>query len=94
MWNSLNDELTLKLISPEKIKDSNHHLTKRSLLSLLASVFDVCGYIAPFTLLGKHLLQECWSRKIPWDVTLPEDIATPFKIFTDELPQLEALCLP
>ena len=94
MWNSLNDKLTLKLISPEKIKNSNHHLTKRSLLALLASVFDVCGYIAPFTLLGKHLLQECWSRKIPWDVTLPEDIATPFKVFTDELPQLEALCLP
>ena len=64
------------------------------MLALLASVFDVCGYIAPFTLLGKHLLQECWSRKIPWDVTLPEDIATPFKVFTDELPQLEALCLP
>ena len=36
-------------------------LTKRSFLRYLASVFDPLGFLAPFIVRGKILLQELWA---------------------------------
>ena len=42
-------------------------LTKRSILSIVNSMFDPAGLITPFTMRGKMLLKNFWKRKLQWD---------------------------
>lgn len=50
-----------------KLEDS---MTKRSLISLYARLFDPMGLIAPFLIKPKVLFQELWSRGMQWDEKL------------------------
>lgn len=75
VWNSQLDTLAIKR---PKIKCDSDVVTKRSVLKVLASVFDPLGLFAPITLSGKLLLQQLWSRKVEWDDVI-EDIDTKSK---------------
>ncbi|XP_055943575.1 uncharacterized protein LOC129974831 [Argiope bruennichi] len=48
--------------------------TKRSVLSVVARVFDPLGFISPFVVRVKKLVQEIWERGIDWDSELPDDL--------------------
>ena len=48
-------------------------LTRRGILSTVASVFDPLGMIAPFTLTGKLFIQELCREKKSWDDPLSPD---------------------
>lgn len=48
--------------------------TRRGCLSVIASLYDPLGFIAPFSLTGKRILQELCHRGIGWDDPLPEDM--------------------
>lgn len=43
-------------------------VTKRSMLSVLAQIFDVLGVLAPATIVPKILLQECWELNLKVEV--------------------------
>ncbi|KHJ39850.1 Pao retrotransposon peptidase [Trichuris suis] len=49
--------------------------TKRQLLTALARVFDLLGWLAPFTVVAKILMQKLWTRGIKWDEVIPKDIS-------------------
>ncbi|CDW60603.1 DUF1759 and Peptidase A17 and DUF1758 and RVT 1 d omain containing protein [Trichuris trichiura] len=49
--------------------------TKRQLLTALARVFDPLGWLAPFTVIAKILMQKLWTRGIQWDEVIPKDIS-------------------
>ncbi|XP_023805606.1 uncharacterized protein LOC111946470 [Oryzias latipes] len=49
-------------------------LTRRGVLSTVASVFDPLGFVSPFILLGKQILQQMCRDKLSWDDTLPENL--------------------
>ncbi|GBO05613.1 hypothetical protein AVEN_94051-1 [Araneus ventricosus] len=48
--------------------------TKRSVLSTVARVFDPLGFISPFVVRVKKLVQEIWERGVDWDSKLPDDL--------------------
>ncbi|KAI3352411.1 hypothetical protein L3Q82_005371 [Scortum barcoo] len=48
--------------------------TRRGCLSVIASLYDPLGFIAPFSLSGKRILQELCHRGIRWDDPLPEEM--------------------
>ena len=48
--------------------------TKRMLLSLIARMYDPCGYLSPFIMYGKILLQEIWKLGLSWDEALPIEL--------------------
>ncbi len=48
--------------------------TRRGILSVIASLYDPLGFVAPFVLSGKCILQELCRRSIGWDDLLPEDL--------------------
>ncbi|XP_063437322.1 uncharacterized protein LOC134718616 [Mytilus trossulus] len=50
-----------------RIELTNKPLTRRGILSTLSSVYDPLGFLSPFVLLGKQILQECCSDQIDWD---------------------------
>ena len=47
-------------------------LTRRGILSTASSVYDPLGFLAPFTLIGKQILQQLCRDKADWDEPIPE----------------------
>jgi hypothetical protein len=63
-------------------------LTKRGLLSRIATLFDPLQFLAPFTIRAKMALQEAWLQGLDWDERLPEDLAHRVTRWVEQLPQL------
>ncbi|KZR98304.1 Uncharacterized protein APZ42_006342 [Daphnia magna] len=70
MWNGETDMLTFKM----RKQPSHDVLTKRNFLSIISSVYDPLGLVAPVVFLMKSLLQDIWTyeRRIGWDDSIPE----------------------
>lgn len=49
-------------------------LSRRGVLSTVASIFDPLGFVAPFILVDKQILQQMCRDKIKWDEPLPDDL--------------------
>ncbi|XP_015124395.1 uncharacterized protein LOC107046317 [Diachasma alloeum] len=64
-------------------------LTKRSILSDLAKIFDPLGLLGPIIIRGKIIMQNLWKERIDWDDPVPLSIQTEWKSYTDELMQLK-----
>lgn len=67
-WSVNSDTFSFKVILDEK------PAMRRGILSTVASVFDPLGFLAPFLLLGKKVLQEMCQRGIEWDDLLPKEL--------------------
>ena len=50
--------------------------TKRNVLKKTVTVFDPLGFLAPFVIHAKLLLQQVWLQAIAWDDELPESLKT------------------
>ena len=75
-WNTINDELVLKLPRFE----SEAKLTKRMILSHVASVYDPCGLISPALLKVKNVQVKIWSNEpnAKWDDPVSEESESEF----------------
>ncbi|KAI5727292.1 hypothetical protein M8J77_000310 [Diaphorina citri] len=69
-------------------------VTKRTLLSHVASIFDINGYLAHLVIFLKILIQKLWIAKGNWDDQVPPHVMDDWKKFVDELPCLENLHIP
>ncbi|XP_029171618.1 uncharacterized protein LOC114940982 [Nylanderia fulva] len=49
--------------------------TKRSILSVIARIFDPLGWATPVVIVAKNLMQELWIRTCGWDEPLPADLS-------------------
>lgn len=72
----------------------NPNITKRLILSVMSQVFDPLGLINPCVLMAKIMLQKLWASKITWDETVPAEIQTLWKKFTNSLLCLNNLRIP
>ena len=68
--------------------------TKRGLLSFLCSIFDPLGFLAPYLLAPKLILQTLWKEKVGWDDPLPRDILMKFLEWQRSLSSLEEISIP
>ncbi|XP_059350280.1 uncharacterized protein LOC132087801 [Daphnia carinata] len=92
MWDSERDMLTFKIRKPP----NNVTLTKRAFLSIISSVYDPLGLVAPVIFVMKSLLQDIWTNqeRIGWDDVVPETSSQRFHCWYDHLEKLESLLLP
>lgn len=67
--------------------------TKRNILSTIARLWDLMGFVAPVTLLAKLILKSLWKNNIDWDEIPPSNIITLWQQFEAELPMLQSLKL-
>ncbi|XP_033118371.1 uncharacterized protein LOC117117984 [Anneissia japonica] len=65
--------------------------TRRGVLSALSSVFDPLGFVAPFTLKGKLIVQQLVRRRVGWDDPAPDDLLSKWELWQNELIHLEEL---
>ena len=81
-WNVASDTFSFNIT----IKD--RPATRRGLLSVISSVYDPLGFVAPFVLPAKVLLQDLCKRKFDWDDPIPEDDLRSWQSWVNELPKL------
>lgn len=72
----------------------NKPSTRRGILSVIASLYDPLGFVAPFTLSGKCILQELCRRGIGWDDPLPENLSPRWEEWKNGLQKLKEVVIP
>jgi hypothetical protein len=68
VWDTKQDTLEINHI---RLPDQKH-ITKRTILKTVASVYDPMGLFSPVTLPGKLLIQKLWKHHQDWDDELQE----------------------
>ncbi|CAL9682043.1 unnamed protein product [Knipowitschia caucasica] len=58
-----------------KITLKNRPLTRRGILSIVSSVYDPLGFLAPVVLTAKKILQNLCRNRLGWDDSLPPSVA-------------------
>lgn len=71
-WNKSEDLLFYNF--QHVFEKSNSLETKRSVLQLIASIYDPLGLINPVVVSMKTFFQELWSQKLSWDDKLHDDL--------------------
>ncbi|XP_075154865.1 uncharacterized protein LOC142228347 [Haematobia irritans] len=68
-WNALSDSFsyTLNHIAPTK------GITKRTILSAVAQLFDPAGWITPIIIRAKMLMQQPWLDGLDWDTPVSQE---------------------
>lgn len=64
-------------------------LTKRGLFRFASAMYDPQGFVSPYTLKAKLLIQELSRRKIGWDEALPIDLTGEWQQWQRDLTKLE-----
>nr|XP_055049264.1 uncharacterized protein LOC129434357 [Misgurnus anguillicaudatus] len=71
-----------------RVQVKSNPLTRRGVLSTVASIYDPLGFMAPFVLIGKQILQQMCREKIGWDEELPESLRPQWESWIRDLPNL------
>ena len=64
-------------------------VTRRGALSLISSVYDPLGFVAPFILTAKVILQDLCKRKLDWGDCIPDQDLRRWQTWLRELQKLE-----
>ncbi|XP_076660082.1 uncharacterized protein LOC143363371 [Halictus rubicundus] len=60
-------------------------ITKRTILSQVAQLFDPLGLLAPIIIRAKILMQELWANKLEWDESVPIELHTKWINYCQDL---------
>ena len=90
VWNSFDDSILYSV----KISPTASRITKRTISSEVAKIYDPPGLLAPVIVRAKMLLQRLWTLKIDWDESLPADIYTEWSKYYAQLPLLNNVKFP
>ena len=89
-WLPGEDVFTFNANPPEK----DFPLTKRNFLKKIAKLFDPVGFLAPFIIRAKILLQEMWAAGMDWDDLFLGDLASKARKWFKELEDLPTIKVP
>lgn len=73
---------------------SKSPITKRIILSEVAQLFDPLGFLSPFIIRAKILLQNLWIEKLGWDDLLSPKTSLQWSQFRDELETIKTISIP
>ena len=82
-WNVETDQFVFRMQLKRKPP------TRRGLLSVVSSVYDPLGFISPFLLSAKIILQDLCRRKLKWDDVIPRDSLHQTQWWLESLPAME-----
>ncbi|XP_018370073.1 PREDICTED: uncharacterized protein LOC108765725 [Trachymyrmex cornetzi] len=70
---------------------TSRSITKRSVLSEIAQLYDPLGFISPFVIRAKIFIQNLWLAKVDWDAPLSSELQGRWTQFKGQLPALSKL---
>ncbi|XP_055678155.1 uncharacterized protein LOC129786924 [Lutzomyia longipalpis] len=74
--------------------DETLPVTKHSILSETARIYDPCGFIGPIITTAKLIFQETWFRKVDWHDKVPEDLKVRWLEFMSDLEHIGEIKIP
>ena len=77
-WNAREDNISYTVDIAERI-------TKRTILSSIARIFDPLGLLGPVTITAKIIMQQLWQLQLDWDESLPIKLHTEWNTFANDL---------
>ncbi|XP_042900642.1 uncharacterized protein [Parasteatoda tepidariorum] len=86
-WDPIEDKIKLDLKELRFSLESG--TTKRQVLRIISKIFDPCGFISPFVVRAKIIMQEIWERGLKWDEDLPSDLVKKWKKWCSEIADLD-----
>lgn len=89
-WNPAQD--FIEYSAPTTWRDGR--VTKRSILSYIAQIFDPLGLMGPIIITAKIIIQRLWLLKLGWDESVPVDIHTNWTEFRKQLNEINLLKIP
>ena len=69
-------------------------LTKRAACSLAPRLFDPLGFLEPFLIRAKIMMQELWTLKLGWDDVIPSPQCEEWKKWIEEIKDVRHLEIP
>lgn len=91
-WDTVKDCFGFNLQATLKPHDSP--TTKRLTLRAIAQIFDPLGFLSPFVVTAKILLQDLWKRNLGWDDELPQDLLRVWEQWCEDLCAFSGLAIP
>lgn len=89
-WDMKNDMVKYSDLS----FDENAEVTKRTISSEVARLFDPVGLISPFIMQGKILMQKTWAEKLAWDEKVNTDMLRDFQKWQRQIRLLSRVQIP
>nr|CAI5842142.1 unnamed protein product [Callosobruchus analis] len=93
LWKPSDDVLMVNL-DPVWENGQLQMVTKRIVLQTVSKIFDPLGFLSPFIVRAKIILQSVWKAKLQWDEPLPVELANEYRKWFSELPSLSDLTVP
>jgi hypothetical protein len=91
-WHKSTDSRSIQVTETKATKEARQiPLTKRLVLSTMATAFDVFGLGSPVIIIGKILMQELWAEKLGWDEALSDSLSSKWYNWFNELNQLPGI---
>lgn len=81
-WCVASDDFQFRIIVKER------PLSRRGVLSTVASIYDPLGFVAPFVLIGKKILQQMCRERVGWDEPLSDDLRSQWEAWLLDLSNL------
>ncbi|XP_023245710.1 uncharacterized protein LOC111643002 [Copidosoma floridanum] len=69
-------------------------VTKRSILSEVARLFDPLGWLAPMIIVAKVIMQDLWLDHIDWDTPVPDQLHSRWFEFQAGLAEIPRIRIP
>ena len=69
-------------------------LTRRDILSTVASIYDSLGFLAPSVLKAKRILQEVCQKCVRWDGALPDELRPRWEQWKADILKVQSLRIP
>ena len=79
VWDAESDSYVF-LVRIPKLSD----MTKRTVFSASATLFDPLNFLSPYTIRARTLMQESWIRGLGWDEPLPEPLRKKWETWFSE----------
>lgn len=89
LWTADEDNFSFKYSLTPGIQ-----LTKRNVLKKTATIYDPLGFLAPYVVGAKLLIQQAWIEAADWDIPLPVHHQEQWKSWFQESKGLEGICIP
>jgi hypothetical protein len=95
-WNNKTDRLTFKIKADmlETTPSQEIKLTKRTILSRVAQIYDPVGIAAAFIIKAKIGMQRLWQGGYGWDEELPPEVCDEWKQIFDQFERLNEVTFP
>ncbi|XP_076660598.1 uncharacterized protein LOC143363956 [Halictus rubicundus] len=90
LWNSSTDVITYST----NMNTSNSRITKRTILSSTAQLFDPLGLLGPVIVKAKMIMQDLWKAKLDWDESVPQHIYSDWEDYKQQLSCLSQFKIP